>query len=552
MVFTDLDVIERPFFSEAAFRSFRANQGLWKIGYVTLIALLFLVSAHTRFCLPQTPVADTDYGYLLPALTKLWGEPFQNINGVNFLYPGLIYLILRGFGDFRVIAILQHILGLAAGLLFLAAWNRLADFFVKARLHRGLHRGIGLCGVTIYLFSNNPIALESQIRPDGVCMFFQMLTFWLAIQFFYYRAIAKDARRALAYATVTSIDCLLLASLKPSFALSSIFVLAVVAVLTMTLPRMFAAKLAFFGMCVGLIAALGELQNFFSRNDDVTKVFLPETLFAVHAKIIHAQMAADLKEGTVEPSSEEWLRTACNDLEVDIQRAHEVNPEFFPRLGFVPDQLTVLGRWREQMGDVQFLRFLKYWYFHSLVRRPLAFADKIARQMLVFYSSDCPAFSHAKTMPLGSWYYATSFAALSKEPFLALLSKAPGGMAFLEQSDRLRFSHLVIEERRLIRICSLCLARTYLAILFVSVPLAAWFLLRRHGFGNSKWTAFTVILFYSANFGNIFGISVIHVMEVFRYSTVQFIAALFAQLWAVRWLIEIVLTKVERGENAIH
>ena len=49
--------------------------------------------------------------------------------------------------------------------------------------------------------------------------------------------------------------------------------------------------------------------------------------------------------------------------------------------------------------------------------------------------------------------------------------------------------------------------------------------------------------FYTANFGNVFGISVVHSMEVKRYSSVLFIAALFAHLWAIRWLVELGLPK---------
>jgi hypothetical protein len=521
---------------------------LWKIAYFSVAALLFVAAAKNRFSLPQDPLADSDFGYLWPALNKLTGNPFQFVNAVNFLYPGLVYLLLRVFGDFRAIAVLQHILGLAAGGLFLVSWNRLADFFQKPRLNRRLHQALGLFGAAIYLLSNSPIAFESQIRADAVCMFFQMLTFWLAIQFFYYRAISKNARRTSIYAIATGIDCLLLASLKPSFALASMFVLAAVALLIMSLPRMLVAKLAFLGTCFAVGAVLSVLQHFFSRDDDLTKMFLPETLFAVHAKIIHAQMSTDLREDTVDSSSREWLRIACNDLEQEIQRAHEVNRPYFPRLGFGPDRLmsypgAILGRWRKQMGDAQFLKFLKYWYFHSLVRRPLAFGDKIAQQLLVFYSSDCPAFSHAKTVPLGPWYYDMSFAALSKAPFRSLLPKVPAGSAFLQRTDRLRFSQIGIEENRLIRTCSHALAQSYLAILLITLPLAVWLLIRQADSGGAKWPAFLVLLFDSANFGNVFGISIIHTMEVFRYSTVQFIAALFAQLWTIRWLIEIVLNK---------
>jgi hypothetical protein len=35
-------------------------------------------------------------------------------------------------------------------------------------------------------------------------------------------------------------------------------------------------------------------------------------------------------------------------------------------------------------------------------------------------------------------------------------------------------------------------------------------------------------------------------MEVPRYSTVLLIAALFAQLWAIRWLMEIALMKLQK------
>ena len=73
------------------------------------------------------------------------------------------------------------------------------------------------------------------------------------------------------------------------------------------------------------------------------------------------------------------------------------------------------------------------------------------------------------------------------------------------------------------------------------------FMFERINSGQSKWTAFLVFLFYSANFGNVLAISVVHSMEVTRYSTVLFITALFAELWALRWLMKIAL--LEFGER---
>jgi hypothetical protein len=103
-----------------------------------------------------------------------------------------------------------------------------------------------------------------------------------------------------------------------------------------------------------------------------------------------------------------WLRVACDDLNAEIQRTHHLFPQKFPVLGFEPEKLRtgsadpLLNRWRRELGDEQFLRFLKYWYWHSLANQPLAFVKKIARQLGVFYSLNCPAFSPYKDLPLSS------------------------------------------------------------------------------------------------------------------------------------------------------
>src|SRR4029077_19525624 len=55
--------------------------------------------------------------------------------------------------------------------------------------------------------------------------------------------------------------------------------------------------------------------------------------------------------------------------------------------------------------------FLHYWYWHSVRSRPLAFARKIARQLGVFYSTNCPAF-FIKKIPT-AWTYPASFSTLS-------------------------------------------------------------------------------------------------------------------------------------------
>jgi hypothetical protein len=84
-------------------------------------------------------------------------------------------------------------------------------------------------------------------------------------------------------------------------------------------------------------------------------------------------------------------------------------------------------------------------------------------------------------------------------------------------------------------------ARTYLPLLIIVVPVALWTVFRRGSSREQKFGAFFVLLFYSQNFGNTLGISIVHFMEVERYSSVQFAAALLAHLWGIRWLLDVSL-----------
>lgn len=523
----------------------QANQTiLVKIGYFGIAASLFVLAAQARFSLPQDPLEDGDPGYFWPALMKLEGAPFTHIQGLNFLYPGMIYLILRVFSDFRAISVIQHLLGLIAGALFLASWSRLGDFFPKPRLNRVAHEAIGLFGGGVYLLSSAPVLLEMRIRSDAVCMFFQILVFWLMIQFFNYQLISPNARKAAIYGTTGVVSAFLLASLKPSFTLMALFMVAPVIWLMLTAKRNFIDKLTFFLLAVPIILALTLTEHHLRKNDESVKTFLPETLFAIHANIIQAQMAADLKSGETHSYSRDWLQGACNDLEREIQRAHDLNPKGVSANYLMVGTDSLLNRWRRQLGDEQFLKFVKYWYWHSLANRPLVFAKKVVKELSFFYSRNCPAFKTYKNLPLGSWAYAASFSKLSDPQSERLLAALQTGSDFLDRTQKLRLTGILIQQNKVVQASNIWFARSYLLILLVSVPLAGWCILKGTNSDNSRWPAFLVIFLYSANFGNVFGISVVHSMLVDRYSGVLFITALFAQLWAVRWLIEITLTKL--------
>jgi hypothetical protein len=148
------------------------TDSFWALCYWTALALVFSFAVWQRFKLPLDSIADPDtWGYLSPPLRKLTGAEFGHTQGRNFLYPGFLYLVLRCFGDFRAIAIVQHLLGVAAGGVFLLTWRRLRAFIPNSLINTSLHDALGLAGAAIYLLAADAIRTETQLRPESVARF---------------------------------------------------------------------------------------------------------------------------------------------------------------------------------------------------------------------------------------------------------------------------------------------------------------------------------------------------------------------------------------------
>jgi hypothetical protein len=526
----------------------------WKSVYIVAVLAVFGLAAVRRLALPLIPILDIDSAnFLWPALLQLNGAGFVHNAGLNFIYPGFLLLLLRAFADFRAIVVAQHLIGLAGGVFFLLSWNRLHDLDVASRLRRPIHQAIGLFGAGIYLLSPTPILFEQQIRSEALCQSVQLLCFWLFFQFLFYRRAQAERRRILLYGLGCIASALLLYSLKPSFTLTAFFTIALVLVLAV---RKFRALFFAGAFSVALVFLLPEY--WLSRNDRLSKMFLSETLFSVHANIIHDQMSADLAQGVETPFPQTWLRAACDDLGAEINRLRIPEPRQFSLLGFDPDNLmnggnAVVTRWLQQLGgDAELKRFLDYYFWRAVRHQPLAFAAKIHRQLGVFYSSPCPAFTTYSRIALVAWHYEASLAVIRDPENWEQLGKLPAGQRLLSATQEITAHETYFDSGKRLFLCHSILARVYLPLLVISIGLALWAIAFQKLPAAEKWPAFLVILLFVVNFGNVLATSAVHSMEVQRYSTVQFAAALFAELWAIRYLIGFILIRYRGGRSVRH
>jgi hypothetical protein len=518
-----------------------SRRATWRFFYWGGVVVLFAWAAWQRFSLPLDPIADPDtWGYLAPALRKLVGAEFGHTYGRNFVYPAFVFSLLRVFGDFRVIVVVQHLLGLVAGGMLLITWRRSRVFVPDARLSRAAHDGLGLLAATIFLVAGEPIRFEMQLRPEGVCAFLVSINLYLAIQFMACCFVEKRPRPTVGYGIGTAVTSVLLASVKPSFALMALVPLVPVGIFFFQ-RRWLVQKIALAGGA-GLGAALLLVpEHFLSRNDESSRTFLPITLFVNHADLIRDQMADDLERGAESPYPRELVRRLHDSLGTELAKSFAGRPGHYWSLGFDPDYLmyrdSIVAQLRREFDNntPDLCAFYRHYYGRIWQERPLRVLRKIAIQMSLFYSEMCPAYNREKSLSLANGY-ADGASILNLPPHPELWTAYPPAVEFVERTRLLARSAPAIRQPAPLRMTLSVLAGMYRPLLWIAVALSAAILFQQRYRRRLGWLAVLVLFVYSYNAAACLEVAVVNLLEVRRYLTVQMSFTIVAQFFAL-WLV---------------
>ena len=124
-------------------------------------------------------------------------------------------------------------------------------------------------------------------------------------------------------------------------------------------------------------------EHFLSRDDEMSRTFLPITLFVTHADLIRDQMADDLERGAEIPYPREWLQRVHDTLSTEIAKSFAARPGHYWSLGFDPDYLmydksSIVAQLRREFEhDVPALcAFYRYYYWRLWRERPFAGSRK--------------------------------------------------------------------------------------------------------------------------------------------------------------------------------
>ncbi|PYJ37086.1 MAG: hypothetical protein DME84_08910 [Verrucomicrobia bacterium] len=528
-----------------------------RLAYWSAVAVIFAWAAWLRFRLPLDPIADHGtWGYLSPALRKLIGAEFGHTYGRNFIYPGFLFLLLRAFGDFRAITVAQHFLGLIAGGVLLLTWRRARAFVPDPRVGRGGHYALGLLAAAVFLLASGPIRFETQLRPEGVCAFLFSINLYLVIQFVACCFIENRPTAAAAYGIAAVFSSILLASVKPSFALVATVALLPISMFFFRRGWLW-QKIALGGGAVASAALLLLPEHFLSRNDEESQTLLPTALFVIHADLIRDQMAEDIQRNAKVPYSREWLGRVHSILSAEIGKSSAAGSVHYSTLGFDPGYLmynrsSIAPQLHKQFANNVSALCAFYWFYYWRIwqQRPFLVVKKIARQMAIFYRPVCPAYNSRKFWSLTDVYEWSIFS-LDSEPYRKIWATYRPAVDFMNRTAVLAQSAPVIEQRAYIRKPLLFLAKTYLVSLFIALVVGAAVLFHKRRRRRVGWLAALVLFVYSYNLANCLEVAVLHSLHDPRYKTVQMFFTILAQFLALWFIVEFALEMRARAKTSV-
>ena len=519
--------------------------------YWILLASVFARAITLRVHLPLEPIADPDtWTYLSPAIGTLVGTGWEH-HLRSYFYPGFLFLLLRTTHDFRSIPVAQHLAGLLAAAFFLIVWEELRRLTQPSPVPHFAYRIIGLCGVTIYLWAPQAMVYEMSIRPEGIVSLFVIINLWLTLKFCHRTWLIETRELPVNLGVALVASAIILSMLKPSFVIAALGSLVPV-VRALSQPFRESRKRVLVLACFAVTAGLLVPEQVAARHDIDGATILPTQLFMTHAPQMHNQILADLRSNMPLPYDKEWLADVEKRLAHHLEMARRNSTS--PSLGFSPDHLmfgpmSFNAEMRVLMqGDLRALAaFYRRYYFRVWLRHPVDMLRKITTQMSIFYTTPCPAYDLQTHWSMNA-LYASSLAAFHHDlPDEQTLTKEyPPLGSLLERTATLAQAGLVLRAPSHTRESQTVLAQSFLAGLLTTFICGCFALLYRRSNGRlQRVAAFSVFLCWY-NFANCLVIAVVHSLEFPRYTRIQLIFTILAEIGALWVLAEVLFTTFPR------
>lgn len=364
---------------------------------------VFVWALWQRWHMPWLPLATADsWGYLGPALYELSGDGFRQTHGRSPAYPLFLLGVLRATESFPAIAMVQHVIGLLSGAVWIWVFAQWTAWLPAAVRPRPWVWWLGVFALGLYLLGAWASVYETLLRPESIFPFFALLQTGCTLAFLRARWHGTCRGRVIAFGAFAVWCAALCLGLKPSWGFAAAVPVAALlaGIVSAGEPaKRRASALALVGGLLlsglwqkGVPSAAGWIA------DDQAKVFLPATLFTVHAGLIARTMHEQAVGGPTDDEATAFL------AHLDRRLAESRKLRKYKVLGHDPDYLMyhsdALAALPGDAGTSADARasYFRSAYFAAWRARPAGMLAKIGRQVLLAHA-DPPTSLHRSSVP---------------------------------------------------------------------------------------------------------------------------------------------------------
>jgi hypothetical protein len=501
-------------------------KGLDVLAIVLLLAgVIWGIVQRTH--LPTVPLATLDtWGYLNPALSRLFGHGFQQTNGRDWFYPTILFSTLKVTGDFRWILRLQQCLSLlAAPLLWVGVRLWLSMFRRRTVLCHSAGVILGAIAAFVYAVGTTQIQLELAIGPEGVLAFFVMACFVSALAYFRARWVTLRTGPAIAFGSVVLVLGYAVILLKPSWDL------AFLPVFFLVVAGMFGSGrryLRFAPAVAGvlLLAGFSALPYLFQFRRDVTsRTFLPFILVSIHAPQIVENADRHHRLGDGEGGVDNVERRFSQGL-AQAYRESLLEPFTTKALGFNYDYILVKSQFfstlqsEESLTPDQLIRLCYSEYFRAWRESPDLMAGKVAKQFRLFLTAprqDLAAYTLTRKRFIDSVQFYSSAEWLMAEGERLGYMNEPFYARYLAELKKVYAEGFQIHQVNI--------QQRYLAVLFAKLSLwvqvaffvSFFFVLLFRRLADLRLWGWACVSVATILYGTVLTISIVHTLDYDRY-----------------------------------
>lgn len=365
------------------------------------MVIVFSFATLLRFHIPPIPfTTDDSIGYLGVPLQVFERHTFQSI-GRGIVYPGFLTLILLVFKSVNYIPVIQHLMGIGAGILLVCSWNKLYRLFLAdygGRLKKTFYYSMGVLTLSVFLLSCWPIFIEHWTHPESITAFLLM---FLLYSFVKVVEVLKGAHiqcisflRISFFVNLFFVVNFLLYVFQPRWGFSFALCLLAICVFVYLLPGHSIKKGVFLGVLPVLICifAIHTPNQLFTKDDLNAQISGLSRVFASSQNYISLEMEKDANDPGFEKYDRGFLTAMIEQYHLSKNRelVKSYGSQWFPTLGYNLDYL-VGGPMRQIMESYfqkdasKFNDFYRYYILRSIVNHPVMFSSRVLGELSLFY-----------------------------------------------------------------------------------------------------------------------------------------------------------------------